>query len=132
MTNSPTASRCSACPLSRRRFLTAASCKPHKLTRATVEKAVEAEVRHLLERIRAGADFAQLAQENVETLKRYRFRKILVTCPHCLNTLKHEYPDFGGKYEVVKGLAIDEFSRGKMDNTLKELLEERDGVKELL
>jgi malate dehydrogenase len=38
----------------------------------------------------------------------------------------------GGKYEVVKGLAIDEFSRGKMDNTLKELLEERDGVKHLL
>lgn len=38
----------------------------------------------------------------------------------------------GGKYEVVKGLAIDEFSRGKMDATLKELLEERDGVKHLL
>jgi len=37
-----------------------------------------------------------------------------------------------GKYEVIKGLAIDEFSRGKMDNTLKELLEERDGVKHLL
>ena len=34
----------------------------------------------------------------------------------------------GGRYEVIKGLAIDEFSRGKMDNTLKELLEERDGV----
>jgi malate dehydrogenase len=38
----------------------------------------------------------------------------------------------GGKYEIVKGLAIDEFSRGKMDATLKELLEERDGVKHLL
>lgn len=38
----------------------------------------------------------------------------------------------GGRYEVVKGLAIDEFSRGKMDATLKELLEERDGVKHLL
>ncbi len=38
----------------------------------------------------------------------------------------------GGEYEIVKGLAIDEFSRGKMDNTLKELLEERDGVKHLL
>jgi len=38
----------------------------------------------------------------------------------------------GGRYEVVKGLEIDEFSRGKMDNTLKELLEERDGVKHLL
>jgi len=37
-----------------------------------------------------------------------------------------------GKYELVKGLEIDEFSRGKMDNTLKELLEERDGVAHLL
>jgi len=38
----------------------------------------------------------------------------------------------GGRYEVVKGLEIDEFSRSRMDNTLKELLEERDGVKHLL
>jgi malate dehydrogenase len=38
----------------------------------------------------------------------------------------------GGKYELVRDLAIDEFSRGKMDNTLKELLEERDGVAHLL
>lgn len=38
----------------------------------------------------------------------------------------------GGRYEVVKGLEIDEFSRSKMDNTLKELLEERDGVQHLL
>ncbi|MBI2312773.1 MAG: malate dehydrogenase [Betaproteobacteria bacterium] len=38
----------------------------------------------------------------------------------------------GGKYEVVKGLDIDGFSREKMDATLKELLEERDGVKHLL
>lgn len=37
-----------------------------------------------------------------------------------------------GTYEVVKGLEIDEFSRAKMDATLKELLEERDGVKHLL
>jgi malate dehydrogenase len=37
-----------------------------------------------------------------------------------------------GKYERVKGLEIDEFSRGKMDATLKELLEEREGVKHLL
>jgi malate dehydrogenase len=38
----------------------------------------------------------------------------------------------GGKYQIVKGLEIDEFSRGKMDATLKELMEERDGVKHLL
>jgi malate dehydrogenase len=38
----------------------------------------------------------------------------------------------GGKYEIVRGLEIDEFSRARMDNTLKELLEERDGVAHLL
>jgi malate dehydrogenase len=37
-----------------------------------------------------------------------------------------------GKYELIKGLEIDEFSRGRMDHTLKELLEERDGVAHLL
>ncbi|HEX4326711.1 MAG TPA: malate dehydrogenase [Burkholderiales bacterium] len=38
----------------------------------------------------------------------------------------------GGKYEIVKGLEIDTFSRERMDATLKELNEERDGVKHLL
>ncbi len=37
-----------------------------------------------------------------------------------------------GEYTMIKGLEIDEFSRGKMDNTLKELFEERDGIKHLL
>jgi malate dehydrogenase len=37
-----------------------------------------------------------------------------------------------GKYQIVQGLAINEFSRARMDATLKELLEEKDGVKELL
>jgi Fe-S oxidoreductase len=45
--------------------------------------------------------FAQLASENVETLKPYRFRKILVTCPHCLNSLGKEYREHGGSYTVV-------------------------------
>jgi malate dehydrogenase len=37
-----------------------------------------------------------------------------------------------GKYAIVQGLAINEFSRARMDATHKELLEEKDGVKELL
>ncbi len=45
--------------------------------------------------------FAQLATDNVETLKPYRFRKILVTCPHCLNSLGKEYREHGGSYSVV-------------------------------
>ena len=45
--------------------------------------------------------FAQLASENVATLTPYRFRKILVTCPHCLNSLGKEYREHGGNYSVV-------------------------------
>jgi Fe-S oxidoreductase/nitrate reductase gamma subunit len=41
------------------------------------------------------------AERNVETLNRYGVRRILTMCPHCYNTFKHEYPDFGGHYEVV-------------------------------
>ncbi|MGB9887615.1 MAG: heterodisulfide reductase-related iron-sulfur binding cluster, partial [Moorellales bacterium] len=45
--------------------------------------------------------FQMLAQENIETLKNYRFAEIVTTCPHCFNTLKHEYPQFGGNFQVV-------------------------------
>ena len=45
--------------------------------------------------------FQQLAQENVETLKQYRFKKIVVTCPHCLNSLGNDYRELGTAYEVV-------------------------------
>ncbi len=38
----------------------------------------------------------------------------------------------GGRYAIVQGLAVDEFSRGRMDATHKELLEEREGVQDLL
>ena len=38
---------------------------------------------------------------NMEVLKGYDVKKILTTCPHCFNTFKNEYPDFGGKFEVI-------------------------------
>lgn len=37
---------------------------------------------------------------NVETMSAYEVKKIVTTCPHCFNTLKNEYPAFGGNYEV--------------------------------
>ena len=40
--------------------------------------------------------FQMQAQANVETLGRYGVRKILTSCPHCFNTLRHEYPPSGG------------------------------------
>jgi Fe-S oxidoreductase len=45
--------------------------------------------------------FQQLAEENVETLNGAGVKKIVVNCPHCFNTLRNEYPDYGGRYEVV-------------------------------
>jgi Fe-S oxidoreductase len=45
--------------------------------------------------------FNELALENVETLNRRSPRRIVTSCPHCLHTLKNEYPDFGGNYHVI-------------------------------
>ena len=45
--------------------------------------------------------FQALAQANVETLNNYQVKKILTHCPHCLHTIKSEYPQFGGNFEVV-------------------------------
>jgi Fe-S oxidoreductase len=45
--------------------------------------------------------FQQQAQANVETFSRHGVKKVLVQCPHCLNTIKNELPQFGGSYEVV-------------------------------
>jgi Fe-S oxidoreductase len=56
---------------------------------------------------RAGNEylFMMLAEQNVATLNGYKeqggVRTIVTTCPHCFNTLLNEYPDLGGKYEVV-------------------------------
>jgi len=51
---------------------------------------------------RAGNEmlFQMMAQENIETLNNYKVKKIITACPHCLNALKHDYPQLGGNYEV--------------------------------
>jgi len=45
--------------------------------------------------------FQQLALENIENLNRHQFKTIVTHCPHCYNTLKNEYPQFGGHYQVL-------------------------------
>ncbi|HEX7616147.1 MAG TPA: (Fe-S)-binding protein [Thermoanaerobaculia bacterium] len=50
--------------------------------------------------------FQTLAQQNVETMKRYGVTKIVTNCPHCFNTLANEYPDFGGAFEVMHGTEL--------------------------
>ena len=52
---------------------------------------------------RAGNEFLfqGLAQQNVETFKEYKVKKVVSTCAHCFNTLKNEYKEFGIELEVV-------------------------------
>ncbi len=45
--------------------------------------------------------FQTLAKTNVETLNRYQVKRIVTACPHCFNTIKNEYKDMGGEYEVL-------------------------------
>ena len=45
--------------------------------------------------------FQMLAGENIETLNNYNIKKIVTACPHCLNSIKNEYPQLGGDYEVL-------------------------------
>jgi len=41
------------------------------------------------------------AQANIEAMNAAKVRKVVATCPHCFNTIKNEFPQFGGTYEVV-------------------------------
>jgi Fe-S oxidoreductase len=52
---------------------------------------------------RAGNEYLAQAmiRENADVLNRYRPSKILTGCPHCYNTLRHEYPQFGARFEVL-------------------------------
>ncbi|NVB85400.1 MAG: 4Fe-4S dicluster domain-containing protein [Kofleriaceae bacterium] len=45
--------------------------------------------------------FQMLAEQNIETLKAANAKKVVTSCPHCLHTLRHDYPQFGGNFEVV-------------------------------
>ena len=52
---------------------------------------------------RAGNEmiFQEQAQANVEAMNEAKVRKVVTSCPHCFHTIKNEYPQFGGSYEVV-------------------------------
>jgi Fe-S oxidoreductase/nitrate reductase gamma subunit len=45
--------------------------------------------------------YQMATMEIVEALKQYKFKRIVTTCPHCFNTIKNEYPQFDGKFQVV-------------------------------
>jgi Fe-S oxidoreductase/nitrate reductase gamma subunit len=50
--------------------------------------------------------YQTLATENVENLKRYRFRRVITGCPHCFNTIGNEYRQFGGEFVVRHHSAV--------------------------
>jgi Fe-S oxidoreductase len=52
---------------------------------------------------RAGNEFMfqMMAYQNIQILNGYGIKKIVTACPHCFNTLKNEYPELGGNYEVI-------------------------------
>ena len=68
---------------------------------------------------RAGNEylFQMLAKQNVENLNGLGVKKIITQCPHCFNTLKNEYPQLGGNYEVVHHSQFLEWliDQGKLD-----------------
>lgn len=52
---------------------------------------------------RLGNEFLaqQFITQNIETFKRYNIKKVVTTCPHCLHSLKNEYPQFGIELDVI-------------------------------
>ena len=52
---------------------------------------------------RAGNEFAFMMQavQNIQLLNGYEIKKIVTGCPHCFNTLKNEYPELGGNFDVI-------------------------------
>lgn len=67
---------------------------------------------------RAGNEYLaqMLIQENAGVLSRYKPKKILAGCPHCYNTLKNEYPQFGARFEVAhtSEFMLDLFRQGRL------------------
>lgn len=69
--------------------------------------------------------FQELALQNIATLNSSSVKKVVTSCPHCFNTIKNEYPVFGGKYEVVHHtqLISDLIASGRLKVSDKKLEE---------
>ncbi len=64
--------------------------------------------------------YATLAQGNTDTMNEMGVKRVITSCPHCFNTFKNEYPDFGGKYEVTHHADFLQFLLAKGDLKPKE------------
>jgi Fe-S oxidoreductase/nitrate reductase gamma subunit len=70
--------------------------------------------------------FQEMALQNIEKLNTSSVKKVITSCPHCFNTIKNEYPTFGGKYEVIHHtqLISDLIASGRLkisDQKLKDI-----------
>ncbi len=76
---------------------------------------------------RTGRDelFQMLAMENIEVIKKYKFNRIVTSCPHCLYVLKNEYAELGGNFEVVDYSEIIKEFIEKEDIIVKSGVEEK-------
>jgi Fe-S oxidoreductase len=63
--------------------------------------------------------FQTLAKANIKVLQGYGVKQILTTCPHCFHTLKNEYPQFGGEFQVIHytQYLVELLNRGKLKLT---------------
>lgn len=52
-------------------------------------------------RLGAEMDYQNMAREQVEVMNEAKVTKVIASCPHCFHTIKNEYPQFGGTYEVI-------------------------------
>ena len=70
---------------------------------------------------RAGYEFQFqiMAEQNIEIFKSHNIKEIVTSCPHCYNTIKHEYPKYGGDFKVVHytQLIADLIRQGKLKLT---------------
>jgi Fe-S oxidoreductase len=77
---------------------------------------------------RAGYEFQFqiMAEENIEIFKSHNIKEIITSCPHCYNTIKHEYPRYDGDFKVVHytQLIADLIRQGKLklSNDLNSIL----------
>ncbi len=63
--------------------------------------------------------YQMLATENIENMNNFKVKKVIANCPHCFNTIKNEYPQFGGDFEVINHtqLLSDLVDQGKLKPT---------------
>jgi Fe-S oxidoreductase len=63
--------------------------------------------------------FQTMAEALVQKINSYGVKKIIVNCPHCFNTMMNEYPEFGGKWEIIRAASLVQhlISSGKLKLT---------------